>query len=228
MYRPSRWKCLKMQRRFKRYVTFLKISSLVSISKSRSRNPITNCSSRFGAGVYSSEDDMWWRCLPPDAENPTIEGPATQARISGNNPAETTGKLIAARFGHDIARPVDGYSAPQLHTHAVIFNVTAREDASTRALQPQSFFDSQNSATAVYQSALTYRLPNLEYEIEAGTCDAPEIKGYSQEYLDASSRRSRQIKDHLGRTGHSGTKAAQIAAHATGGRSCPPSRQVRQ
>ena len=85
----------------------------------------------------------------------------TQARIGGNTPAETTGKFIAAKFEHDTARPVDGYAAPQLHTHAVIFNVTEREDGSTRALQPLSFFDSQNFATAVYQSALTYRLRNL-------------------------------------------------------------------
>jgi len=139
----------------------------------------------------------------------------TQARIGGNNPAETTGKFIAAKFEHDTARPVDGYAAPQLHTHAVIFNVTEREDGSTRALQPQSLFDSQNFATAVYQSALTYRLRNLGYEIEAGKSGAPEIKGYSQEYLDASSPRSQQIKDHLERTGHSGAEAAQIAAHAT-------------
>ena len=63
----------------------------------------------------------------------------TQARIGGNNPAETTGKFIAAKFEHDTARPVDGYAAPQLHTHAVIFNVTERENGSTRALQERGF-----------------------------------------------------------------------------------------
>jgi conjugative relaxase-like TrwC/TraI family protein len=139
----------------------------------------------------------------------------TQARIGGNYPAETTGQFIAAKFEHDTARPVDGYAAPQLHTHAVIFNVTERADGSTRALQPQSFFESQNFATAVYQSALTHQLRNLGYEIEPGKSGAPEIKGYSQAYLDASSPRSQQIKDHLERTGHSGAEAAQIAAHAT-------------
>jgi len=133
----------------------------------------------------------------------------TQARIGGNNPAETTGRFIAAKFEHDTARPVDGYAAPQLHTHAVIFNVTEREEGSTRALQERGFFESQNFATAVYQSALTYRLRNLGYEIEAGKSGAPEIKGYSQEYLDASSPRSQQIKDHLERTGHSGAEAGQ-------------------
>ncbi len=139
----------------------------------------------------------------------------TQARIGGNNQAETTGKFIAAKFEHDTARPVDGYAAPQLHTHAVIFNVTERANGSTRAIQPQSYFDSQNFATAVYQSALTYELRSRGYEIEAGKSGAPEIKGYSQEYLDASSPRSQQIREHLEKTGKQGPEAAQIAAHAT-------------
>ena len=139
----------------------------------------------------------------------------TQARIGGNNPAETTGKFIAAKFEHDTARPVDGYAAPQLHTHVVIFNVTERANGSTRALQERGFFESQQYATAVYQSALTYQLRTLGYAIESGRSGAPEIKGYSQEYLDASSPRSRQIKEQLEKTGYSGPEAAQIAAHST-------------
>ncbi len=101
----------------------------------------------------------------------------TQARIGGNHAAETTGQFVATKFEHDTARPVDGYAAPQLHTHAVIFNMTEREDGSFRALQPQGLFDSQQFATAVYQSQLMYQLRNLGYEIEAGRSGAPEIKG---------------------------------------------------
>src|SRR5665213_2956590 len=50
----------------------------------------------------------------------------TQARIGRSNPPETTRAWIAATFEHDSARPVDGYAAPQLHTHVVVFNVTER------------------------------------------------------------------------------------------------------
>src|SRR5580704_12484018 len=139
----------------------------------------------------------------------------THARIGGNNPAEHTGKFIAAKFEHDTARPVDGYAAPQLHTHAVIFNITERADGSTRAIQPQGLFDSQNFATAVYQAELTHRLTRLGYEIETGRSGAPEIKGYTQEYLDASSPRSRQIREQMEKAGYSGPEAAQIAAHST-------------
>ena len=139
----------------------------------------------------------------------------TQARIGGNHPPETTGKFIAAKFEHDTARPVDGYVAPQLHTHAVVFNLTERDNGQPRAIQPQSLFASQQFATAIYQSELTYRLRQLGYEITAGRSGAPEIKGYTQEYLDASSPRSQQIREYLERTGRSGKEAAEIAAHST-------------
>jgi conjugative relaxase-like TrwC/TraI family protein len=139
----------------------------------------------------------------------------TQARIGGNNPAETTGKFAAAKFEHDTARPVDGYAAPQLHTHVVVFNMTERENGKMRALQPHSLFESQQFATAVYQSHLTYKLRPLGYEIEPGKSGAPEIKGYTQEYLDASSPRRQQIEEALSRTGFTGPEAAQIAAHNT-------------
>jgi conjugative relaxase-like TrwC/TraI family protein len=69
-----------------------------------------------------------------------------QARIGGNHPAETTGKFAAAKFEHDTARPVNGYAAPQLHTHAVIFNVTERNNGETRALQERmGCFNPSNS-----------------------------------------------------------------------------------
>ena len=139
----------------------------------------------------------------------------THARLGGNKPAEQTGKFLAAKFEHDTARPVDGYAAPQLHTHAVIFNVTQRQDGTTRALQEQPFFESQNFVTAVYQSELMYRLRGLGYEIEPGASGAPEIKGYSAEFLKASSQRREKIKEEMERRGVSGPEAAEIAARST-------------
>src|ERR1051326_286216 len=139
----------------------------------------------------------------------------TQARIGGNHPPETTGKFVAAKFEHDTARPVDGYVAPQLHTHVVVFNLTERDNGQPRAIQPHSLFASQQFATAVYQSELTYRVRQLGYELTTGRSGAPEIKGYTQEYLDASSPRSQQIREYLERTGRSGKEAAEIAAHST-------------
>lgn len=139
----------------------------------------------------------------------------TQARIGNVHAPETTGKFIGATFEHDTARPVDGYAAPQLHTHAVIFNVTERDNGQTRALQPQELFASQRIATSVYRSELALRLQGLGYELERGKHGQPEIKGYTKEYLEASSPRREQIKDHLREMGIDGAGAAQVAAHRT-------------
>src|SRR5579864_98691 len=139
----------------------------------------------------------------------------TQARIGNVHAPETTGKLAAATFEHDTARPVNGYAAPQLHTHAVIFNVTERDNGQTRSLQPHEIFVSQRYVTAVYRSELALRLEKLGYELERGKHGQPEIRGYSKEYLEASSPRREQIKDHLREQGIDGAAAAQIAAHHT-------------
>src|SRR5947209_19938644 len=77
-----------------------------------------------------------------------------QARMGGNAPAETTGKWIAATFEHDTARPVNGYPAPHLHTHVVVFNVTEDARGQARSLQPYELFQIQSMATAVYQNQL--------------------------------------------------------------------------
>jgi conjugative relaxase-like TrwC/TraI family protein len=138
-----------------------------------------------------------------------------QARLGSNLPAETTGKWVAAKFEHDSSRPVDGYAAPQLHTHVVFFNVTQTASGESRALQPRELYKSQQYATAIYRSELAARLKEMGYEIERGKSGQPEIKGYSAEYLEASSPRRRQIEEHLARTNQRGARAAQIAAHKT-------------
>ncbi len=138
-----------------------------------------------------------------------------QARISGSLPAETTGKWVAAKFEHDSARPVDGYAAPQLHTHVVFFNVTETQEGETYALQPRELYKTQQYATAVYRSELALRLKQLGYEIERGKSGQPEITGYGDEYLAASSPRRQQIEEHLAKENQRGADAAQIAAHKT-------------
>jgi conjugative relaxase-like TrwC/TraI family protein len=142
----------------------------------------------------------------------------TQARIGNVHKPETTGKFVAATFEHDTARPVDGYAAPQLHTHAVIFNVTEREGGSgklTRSVQSHELYAAQKYVTAVYRSELAMRLQGLGYRLERGEYGQPEIKGYTKEYLEASSLRREQIQDYKREQGLDGSSAAQIAAHRT-------------
>ncbi len=110
-----------------------------------------------------------------------------QARMGGMNAPENTGKWISATFEHSNARPVDGYAAPHLHTHVVVFNMTEGATGQARSLQPHELFKVQSFATAVYQNQLEHDLRALGYSIQRGANHAPDIKGYSAEYLAAES-----------------------------------------
>jgi ATP-dependent exoDNAse (exonuclease V) alpha subunit len=110
---------------------------------------------------------------------------------------------------------VNGYAAPQLHTHVVLFNLNETEDGEAHALQPKELYKTQQYATAVYRSELAHRLRELGYETERGESGQPEIKGYSKEYLEASSPRRQQIEEHLAKENQRGAGAAQIAAYQT-------------
>ena len=120
----------------------------------------------------------------------------TQARIGNVHSPETTGKFIAATFEHDTARPVDGYAAPQLHTHAVIFNITERENGQARALQERSLFQSQQYATSVYRSELAMQLPTVELRRSSRRFQhgQPEVKGCTQKCLEACGLGRAQIQ----------------------------------
>jgi len=118
-----------------------------------------------------------------------------EARLSRNR-VERTGKFVAALFEHDASRPdkKTGYAAPQLHTHAVIFNMAETADGKIRSMQPEELYRSQQYATAIYRQNLTERLQKLGYEMEIDDKGAPQIKGFSKEYLDASSPRRREVE----------------------------------
>src|SRR5689334_12234009 len=119
-----------------------------------------------------------------------------QARGGGDNPAITTGKMIAALFEHTSSRPdrANGYAAPQLHTHAVIFNMTQTEDGKMRSVQPLELYRSQQFGTANYRARLADKLQALGYEIQVDPrTGAPEIKGFTAEYLQDSSPRRQEV-----------------------------------
>ena len=139
-----------------------------------------------------------------------------QARIGGNLPAETTGKWVAAKFEHDSARPVDGYAAPQLHTHVVFFNLTETDDGDAHALQPQELYKTQQYATAVYRSELAHRLERTWLRNRARRRAASrKSRATARNIWRHRVPRRQQIEEHLAKQGLRGAGAAQIAAHQT-------------
>src|SRR6185369_11063186 len=148
-----------------------------------------------------------------------------QARGGGDKPAITTGKMVAAQFMHTSSRPdhKHDYAAPQLHTHAVIFNMTQTEDGKVRSVESGEMFDSQKLMTAIYRVHLADKLQELGYEIRVDPrTGAPEIKGFTAEYLqDSSPRREevlteeKKIKERMaseGKTVSDNARLKQVAA----------------
>lgn len=120
-----------------------------------------------------------------------------QAKMGNTRPSITTGRMVAAKFEHDTARPDKkfNYAAPQLHTHAIIFNLTQLLGGKWRALDSTELFKSQRYGTAIYRAVLAIELRRLGYEIEVdGRTGAPEIVGFPKEYLEASSLRGKELR----------------------------------
>ncbi len=67
--------------------------------------------------------------------------------------------------------------------------------------------------THVYRAELASRLQGLGYELERGKHDQPKIKGYTKEYLEASSPAANRSKTISGsrEQGLGGPAAAQLA-----------------
>jgi conjugative relaxase-like TrwC/TraI family protein len=138
--------------------------------------------------------EAWWR-----AEQKAIEWGTQfiQARTGAHTPAETTAKALWISFEHTTARPVDGYSAQHLHGHHILANMTLDSTGKWRSLQTSELFRIQKAMQAIAHSEIGQYLVSRGFEVERGKGHAVEIKGYSQEYLEAESPRSKQIKEAL-------------------------------
>src|SRR5262245_12041911 len=117
------------------------------------------------------------------------------ARVSQDK-WEKTGKMLAAVFHHERARPDDrtGYAAPEIHTHAVGMNMTVGGDGKVRAMQEREFFRSQSFLTAVYRIRMAERAQRrgvkLRIDRETG---APQGAGITRAYIEAASVRNEEI-----------------------------------
>ena len=72
----------------------------------------------------------------------------------------------------------NGYAAPQLHTHVVVFNMTQCEDGKVAPCSRVSC-TGRKLATAIYRARFAEKLQALGYEIRVDPrTGAPEIKGH--------------------------------------------------
>ena len=139
-----------------------------------------------------------------------------QARMggdqSGTNNGELGGGFIRARY-----RPASGRRPPDphLHTHAVVFNMT-KDERRPAPLAP-------NRRTIPHPGVQHFGLsirtchasPAPRLQTDMGEGYAPEIKGYTKEYLDSASQRRDEIKARMDELGISGAEAGERIAKQT-------------
>ena len=118
-----------------------------------------------------------------------------QARVKqgGKSAVVDTGNLIIGKFRHETSREQD----PQLHTHAVVMNLTRRDDGQWRALRNDKIIKSASYLGAHYRAELASRLTELGYELRHGKDGTFELAHISRDQLKAFSGRSAAIEAAL-------------------------------
>ncbi len=125
-----------------------------------------------------------------------VEKHFSQARQTSNGITSKadTGNLVIAKFTHDISRDLD----PQLHTHAVIANMTQRpNDGKWRALSNEKLFQNKMFIGQIYRNELAANLKKLGYSIQSDNKGLFEIKGIDQKVIDGFSKRKEQIDEKV-------------------------------
>ncbi|MBI3813344.1 MAG: relaxase domain-containing protein [Nitrospinae bacterium] len=94
-----------------------------------------------------------------------VEKHFSQCRVTEDKITERvdTGNLIIAKFNHNTSRELD----PQVHAHAVIMNITQRENGQWRALSNEKLFEMKIFAGQYYRSELAASLKELGYSIRS-------------------------------------------------------------
>ena len=130
--------------------------------------------------------------------------------------------MAAATFRHVASRNLD----PQLHTHAVIANMTQDPKGRWRSVDPIALHRNARLIGAYYRDRLARNLIARGYSIVpamAGRIPSFDIAGLGRELCEAFSMRRREILAYVEDRGWDGSEAQrQIATLATRGRKAEP------
>jgi conjugative relaxase-like TrwC/TraI family protein len=120
--------------------------------------------------------------------------------------------IVSALFEHGTSRAQD----PQLHTHALLFNIGVRNDQSTGTLFIRPVFVAKMVLGALYRVEFSKLLEQrLGFVCEKGPQQTFELKGRNPKLCSFFSKRSHELHAEMDRTGASGAAAAQKATLKT-------------
>ena len=141
---------------------------------------------------------------------------------TGRRPRVKGHGMAAALFRHIASRNLD----PQLHTHAVVANMTRDGEGRWKSIEPTGLHRNAILIGAYYRDQLARRLIAKGYSIlpaMVGRMQSFEIAGYDRRVRDAFSSRRKQIEAFMDERGWDYSQAAaQVAALATRKRKAEP------
>ena len=157
-----------------------------------------------------------------------IEGTLLETRgwdpATGRRPRVKAPSMVAALFRHIASRNLD----PQLHTHAVIANMTRDEEGRWKSVEPTLLHRNARLIGAYYRDRLARQLMERSYSIVpamVGRLPSFELAGYGGELRRAFSTRRHEILAYVDEKGWDRSGAAmQAATLATRKRKAEPVR----
>lgn len=130
--------------------------------------------------------------------------------VDGVTTTERTGNAVIAKFRHETARPTEGaYSDPQLHTHALLMNLTQRADGTWVAISNDEIYRLKSMMEAVYHADLATRLEKSGMAIRY-VGKTFELAHISRHQIEGFSKRTQDINAELAAMGES----RMTASHA--------------
>jgi Ti-type conjugative transfer relaxase TraA len=115
---------------------------------------------------------------------------------------------IIATYLHGTSREAD----PQLHTHAFVLNVAAREDGSFGTLETKPLYEWKMALGAAYRAELAEELRLQGYEIAPDAKGSLRLKEMPRTIERHFSKRRVQIEAAMAERGTTSAKAAELAA----------------
>ena len=122
---------------------------------------------------------------------------ATRKKHAGLSFRERTGKLVVAAFRHELSRAQD----PQLHTHAIVMNLTRRADGEWRALSNEEMLKNVKVVGAFYRATLAAELRDLGFDLRETRRGGWELAHIPDAAIQHFSRRSQEIERLLAARG---------------------------
>ena len=115
---------------------------------------------------------------------------AARKKQAGLSFREHTGNLVTATFRHELSRAQD----PQLHTHAIVMNLTRRSDGEWRALSNEDMLKNVKMVGAFYRAELAMELRTLGFSLRETRRGGWELAHISDAAIRHFSQRSREIE----------------------------------